>query len=116
MSEDQICIDFFDTLKQLHKFNQLNGIFFHVPNEISGNKNPVFGAKLKRMGKISGVADYIFMWGNDCGCIEMKTEKGKLTANQLEFQEWCQTNNVKYQVCRSSSKAIDCLVEWGFVK
>lgn len=116
MLEDAICIDFATQLKTLSTLNQLNGIFFHIPNEISSNKSPVFGAKLRKMGKIPGAPDYVFMWGNDCGCIEMKTEKGKLTENQVEFQKWCQTHKVKYEVCRSSESAFDVLNSWGFLK
>lgn len=116
MNEDFISIEFAEQLRTLSGLNQLNGIFFHVANEISSNKNPVFGAKLRKMGKIAGAPDYVFMWENGCGCIEMKYGKRPQSTSQIEFEAWCKEHSVKYEVCRSVASAFEVLEKWGFVK
>lgn len=116
MLEDQICKQFVGQLRVLDTLKKLNGIYFHVPNEISGNTNPFFGKRLKDIGKLSGTADYIFMWENGCACLEAKSSKGTLTTDQNKFKERCTQFNIKYDIFRTPQSGIDKLIEWGFIK
>lgn len=116
LSEDAICFEFVEFLENIKKYKEIDFIYLHVPNEISSNKNPAFGHKLKKLGKLPGAPDYIFMWDNDFGCIEFKTEKGKLSDNQKNFQTHCKLLNVKYEIARSCDQGIDILKEWGLLK
>ena len=116
MNEDQICLSFVGQLNALQSMNKLNGIFFHVPNEIASNAHPAFGMKLRKMGKLLGVADYIFLWENGCGALEFKSAKGTLSHHQVRFKEQCSEYKINYGICRSSTDGFDFLEQWGFIK
>lgn len=115
MLEDTICIDFVSVLNSYIQIKKPNFVYFHVPNEISSNKNPIFGAKLKKMGKTNGVADYIFLWENGSGCIEFKAGKNGLTESQKTFSENCSKFKIPYEVARSVDEGINILKKWRLV-
>ena len=54
--------------------------FFHVPN--GGARNPVTGAKLKRMGTVPGVPDFIVLHLGQAYAIELKAKSGALNRAQ----------------------------------
>lgn len=114
--EQRICIEFSNLLRVASFEKRLNGVWFHVANEYSGQFRPVFGMLLKAMGKIAGVADYIFLWGNGCGCIEVKNEKTKLSENQTLFKKWCESYNIPFEVVRSCTQGEDILMQWGILR
>ena len=63
-------------------------IAFHTPN--GGLRNFVVAAKLKRMGTLPGVSDWLILkkTKNFSGaCIELKVKKGSLSKPQIEFLE-----------------------------
>lgn len=82
-SEDSIQIALMEWIA-LHP--SISPYIIHIPNE--GKRSISFGRKLKKMGMRSGVYDlfiampkhgYNGMW------LELKSKKGKLTKNQIEF-------------------------------
>ena len=93
--------------------NKLNIVWYSISNEYSGSNNKVFGAKLKCLGKVSGTPDMAFHWCTGSGFIEFKSKLGKQTEKQLLFEEWCNSNNVKYRIARSFEQAVSILIEWG---
>jgi len=103
---------FVDYLKFLSIEKKLKSVWFSVPNENANNKNPIFGSKLKSLGKINGVADMIFLWEGGSGCIEFKSEKGKLSESQKLFQKWCCSLGINYEVVRSFEDGILVLKKW----
>lgn len=115
MSETQICIALINQLTLLKTLNQTEGIWIHIPNEISGNKNPIFGSLLKKMGKLKGAPDYVFIWRKKVGFIEVKTEKGKLSEYQKDFEGQCERLEIPYAMCRSVEECLAKLSEWGFL-
>jgi hypothetical protein len=87
--------------------NKFPYVWFHVANEVSNNKHIVFGAKLAAMGKLPGVADFIFLGENKSLALELKTNKNKLSDNQIVFSKWCNYNKVNYKVVYSLEEAIN---------
>ena len=62
----------------------------------------VMGGQLKAQGMVAGVADmsYLLPHGK-VAYIEFKTEIGKQSANQLDFQAVCMALQIPYFICRS---------------
>lgn len=82
-SEDDICKAIMQFVT-LHP--QLKRKVIHVPNE--GRRSVAYGARLKAMGMLPGVSDFIiFLPRHDFhgACIEVKTIGGKPTVNQIDF-------------------------------
>lgn len=72
---------------------------FHFHNN---PRSAIDGAKLKRMGLKSGLADIgLIRAGGWIALIEVKTAKGRLSPSQIELRDWCGANSVPYAVCRS---------------
>jgi hypothetical protein len=77
-------------------------LLFAVPN--GGSRNIREAARLKSQGVVSGVSDLILLVpkGNFHGlCIEMKSEKGKLSENQKEWLEMVKMQGYETSVCNS---------------
>lgn len=97
MSEDRLqqeCYMWFH-----NHFPYLRGLLFHVPN--GGARNPIEGKKFKAIGVVPGVADLLFMYKGTTYCLELKTEKGKQSKKQENWQELVESHNFKYYVVRS---------------
>lgn len=111
--EDAICLDFCGKLQRLTRQDKFHCVWFHVVNEFAGGSKPLFGAKLKAMGKVAGAPDYIFMHQDGSFFIEFKTKTGKQLANQIAFEYWCLEKGVKYYIARSSDEAFEILKKEG---
>jgi hypothetical protein len=59
------------------------------------------GAKIKKMGGKRGIADLILIYDKRTIYLEIKTEKGKQSKEQKEFQKMCEKNNQPYFVVRN---------------
>ena len=93
----QACVRWFN-----YQHPKLRGILFAVPN--GGRRDKETGAMLKAEGVLRGVADLILLKSNahyGALLIEMKTEKGKQSPNQREWQEKIEKDGYKYVICRS---------------
>ena len=91
---------------------KLKSYFFHVPNE--GRHSVRYRVKLKRMGVKAGVPDLLFVLpGGRLGCVELKTEKGRQSKAQKEFQKTCESYDVPYVLARSPEEVVDALRQWG---
>src|SRR5690606_34562399 len=72
---------------------------FHVNNT---PRSAIHGAKLKRIGLVSGGADIVVVRNGGSVCfIEVKGPKGRLSPTQAEFSTWCGENQVPFGVVRS---------------
>ena len=75
---------------------------FAVPN--GGRRNAVTGAKLKAEGVLAGVSDLILLVANSrhgALLIEIKTDKGRQSDKQKEWQKAMENSGYKYVVCRN---------------
>ena len=95
-------------------YPEYRGLMFHVPSE--GNRNSVIdGGRRKAMGIVAGVADLIFMLPrHECHglCIEMKTEIGKQSDKQKEWERKVTEQGYHYQVIRSLSEFKTCVTNY----
>ena len=100
MSEDalqQLCYMWFH-----NTYPQYRGLLFHVPN--GGSRNPREGKKFKQIGVVAGVADLLFLINSKCYCLELKTEVGRQSKKQQDWQDLVQRNGMEYYVIRSLVK------------
>lgn len=82
-------------------------LLFHAAN--GERRDKITGAKLKAMGVVSGVADLILMeqrHGYGALCIELKTQKGRLSASQNRWGDSVTCAGYKYVVVRSLDEFI----------
>lgn len=87
---------------------------YHTPN--GGSRNVAEAANLKRMGVKAGVPDLRLPYpaGGFHGLyIEMKTDKGRLSAAQREYLVWLHLNGYRAVCCFSAEEAIEVI--WGYV-
>lgn len=81
---------------------------FSVPN--GGRRDAVTGAKLKEEGQLAGVSDLIFLKANRFYhglLIEVKTDKGRQSDNQKEWEQKIINDGYKYIVVRSLDQFIE---------
>lgn len=99
---------------------QYEFLFFSVPNEsiTTGTEGKDFGRaiSLKKMGVTPGVSDLIIGHDGRMYCLEVKNEKGRQSANQKNFERWCEECSIPYRVVRSVEDVQKALKEWGIVK
>lgn len=113
MLEHEICEEFYKQYELLSLMNQFKSelFVFHVPNE--RRATPQYYAKLRRMGVVSGVADYcIFNNKGQIAFIEFKRNAAackKLNEQQEYFRETCEQFQVPYLLTCSVEEAIDFL-------
>lgn len=75
---------------------------FSVPN--GGKRDAATASKLKEEGALAGVADLIFLKSNrfyGALLIEMKTEEGRQSQNQKDWQQRITNDGYKYVIIRS---------------
>lgn len=109
--EDQECINFFSEIRRQILNEELDAVIFHVPNEFSGTYSPLYGALLKAMGKVSGMADYVVLTRNKGFLIEFKRPdgKGKQRERQKAVQEWAESAGVEYYLVTQASEALSLI-------
>ena len=84
-----------------------NIVCFSIPN--GGKRNKIEASILKQEGVLAGVADLFIMCPNENFhglFLELKTEKGRQTKFQKDFQIDAQINGYKYVICRSLDEFI----------
>ena len=77
-------------------------MIFAIPN--GGQRNKREASIMKSEGVTAGVADVILLVSRNCYgslCIEFKTEKGRQSKSQKEWQLEAEKFGNKYAICRS---------------
>lgn len=88
-------------------------LLFAVPN--GGSRNKIEAANMKRQGVKPGVSDVILLVpkkGFASLLLEFKTDKGKQSDEQKEFQRQAEHCGSKYVVVRSAQRAIKVMQEY----
>jgi len=67
----------------------------------------------RSMGMISGLPDISIAQNGKLYFIELKTETGKLSKNQINFHKILDNNNIPVAVCRSLDNVVQVLTAWG---
>jgi hypothetical protein len=78
---------------------------FAVPN--GGTRNAREAAIMKGEGVLAGVSDLVIIAKNKIAFVEMKTEKGKQTETQIQFQNKIENLGFSYFICRSLDDFIE---------
>lgn len=106
--------------RELHKrFGDLleilrpNCIWFPVPNG-AADLGAKLGGILKAQHKVKeGVSDWVFMWGDGGGQLELKSLNGIQSDDQVKMEFWCRSKNVQYEIARSLPECVAVLEKWG---
>lgn len=110
--EDDIQEEFFRIVHA--KFPQIpDKLLFSVPN--GGKRDKFTGAIMKRTGSKKGVADVILLLSNkryNCLCLEFKTDIGRQSTEQKEFQKQIESSGGKYEIVRSAINAIEIITDY----
>ncbi|GMB80523.1 hypothetical protein NN6n1_13050 [Shinella zoogloeoides] len=75
---------------------------------------PNMGA-MGQFGLTKGLPDLLVIGPGIHGYIELKTEVGKLTAPQRDFEALCHKHNVLFAVTHGRDEPISLLKRWGIV-
>jgi hypothetical protein len=96
-SENRLQADIFQ-----HHWNHYpkeRGLLFHVNNKA---RNAIEGNKFKAMGVVSGVSDLIYLKpGGKPYLLELKTETGKKSTDQIKWADAVTQAGYNYRVIRS---------------
>jgi len=96
------------------RFNRGGAMVVAIPN--AGKRSPAVARAMQAEGLTPGVADLCFIMGNGItGWLELKTQRGRLSPTQLEFQAACQHLGHLYEVAYTFDDAIAVLKHWGAV-
>ena len=93
-----------------YQYGQFAPLLFAVPN---GGK--VEAAIMKAEGMTAGVADMILLIpkkGYASLCIEFKTEKGRQTQNQKDWQRVAEMHGNKYVIVRSFDEFVKAITAY----
>lgn len=116
--EDSICMnDIVPNLNFMQNYKQFNTDvqWVKIANE-AYDKSIIVGAKQKRMGKKSGVADYLIGWKDGWGWIEVKAPKGRQSDTQVAFEKEALMAGGRYAIVHNSAEMRDVFKKWGILK
>lgn len=84
---------------------------FHPAN--GGLRDKAVAGKLKAMGVVKGVWDFVFIFPNaQVGMIELKVGDNELTDEQAEWGEWLLQRGAVREVCRSLEEVETTVTRW----
>lgn len=100
---------------------KLKATWTSIPHEAGGKARNSSGfkvaearyAKMKAQGLITGSADYVFVWPEGGGWIELKAKRGSLSPAQRDFRDWCVQTETRWAVCRDLEDVKLILTAWG---
>lgn len=113
--EDRLAIEVAIYLRVATLEGRLRATWTHIPHEVGGRGKlaMIRMALAKAMGLIKGSADYVFVWENGGGWIELKAKDGSLTSEQKDFRDWCAATGCNHAVCRTLDDVVEELFSWG---
>ena len=123
--EDLLSIEVANFLRAATLEGRLLATWTHIPNEVAGVRTGDKVAlrratraysKAKSMGMITGVPDFVFVWADGGGWIELKAESGRLSPSQKDYKEWATATCSRYAVCRTLDDVVEKLLEWGVLR
>ena len=93
----QSCVTWFR-----YQYQHFSKLLFAVPN--GGFRNQATAGRLKAEGVVAGVADLILLFPNHgfhALCLEIKTDVGRQSELQRQWQAEVEKFNYKYVICRN---------------
>jgi hypothetical protein len=103
----------------LRRWAMPNWVWTHFP--AGERRDPITGARLKRMGLMPGWPDLILLAPHDHPVqrphfLELKRHRGTLTEAQASFQLWCMLNECPFAVADDYKAAVAILQRWGALR
>lgn len=96
---------------QLIRYKYPKAVTFHIPN--GGRRSKIEASIFKTLGVRAGVSDLCIMWaGGNVGFLEIKSEKGRLSENQLSFMDDCARLGIPWECVKSADEAAAALKLW----
>lgn len=105
-TESQIQIN--SVLAFRRRWPEFTPYLFSVPN--GGARTKITGARMKAEGALSGVSDLLLLWPSHPYhglCIEFKTESGKQSPKQKQWQADIEWAGYKYIIVRSVQEFLE---------
>jgi len=91
------------------------GVFvFAVPN--GGLRHAIAGARLKREGVKAGVPDLALVIEGRAHFLELKTERGRLTREQVQRRHEIEAAGGTWACAKGLDAALSQLSEWGAIR
>jgi hypothetical protein len=94
------------------KHHNPRNCIFSIPNESEGKREMMYK---KSIGLFPGASDLIILLPGKCIFVEVKTEKGKQSEKQIEFEQIVLALGFAYLLVRSLNDFIKQLQSLGFV-
>lgn len=85
-------------------------VCFAVPN--GGSRNAIEAARMKQSGTLAGVSDLIVIGNKSILFVEMKTNTGRQSDKQKQFQKDIERLGYQYVICRSLSEFMKSILAW----
>lgn len=105
VSEDRIqyeIVTWFHNSYCLYK-HKPRGLIMSVPN--GGRRDKKEAMKLKATGLLAGAADLILIYNGKVLFMEVKTDTGRQSDSQVDFEHRIHDNGLKYYIVRSLDEA-----------
>lgn len=118
--EDRMHVQFGQLMLQYEFYNKSKWIFFtYLP--FGEQRTKLTGGLLKKKGCKRGVPDFLFIREKNKVAemiwLEFKTDKGKQSREQFNFQVNCEhVGNMRYYLPRSVEEAVKIVEEIGLIK
>lgn len=88
-------------------------LWWHTPNN---PRSAVSGARLRRWGMLKGVSDILILYKGTFYALELKTEKGAASKEQMEFWERVRENGGHATIAYGFEQALQRLRGWGVLR
>jgi hypothetical protein len=89
-------------------------LWFHVPN--GGRRNPVEAAIFSGLGVRPGVSDLILLRDGRAFALELKTDRGRPTAAQMDFISEFRAAGGEASTANGLDQALRTLEIWGLLR
>jgi hypothetical protein len=96
--------NFYTSHSEFDSAKKYIGCVFSVPN--GGLRKAIDMVMLKREGLLTGASDVVIMLPNKVIFMEFKTDNGKQSQKQKDFQAVCGMLGLEYYLVRSSFEAV----------
>ncbi len=88
--------------------------WFAVPN--GGRRSPITGRQLKNQGVARGVPDMVILHYGTAYFLEIKTEKGKPSPEQLEWLNWLRNEGFEAEIGWGLDECLGILDDWSLLR
>jgi hypothetical protein len=89
-------------------------VWWHTPN--GGRRNPIEAAIFNGLGVRAGVADLILLRDGRAFALELKTERGRQTAAQMDFISEFRAAGGEASIANGLDQALRVLEVWGLLR